>query len=168
MGTSFVREHPAVTALLRALPLVAVLIVVGATIQDEAGHAASHLAIGLPALLLLFSSSRWREPVSGRLGSAARKLLLIGLGLLGIGQSLEAVGALGFEGYARQYEWLATLHDIAMFSGPPGLLLVLVGGILTAVVRMNERSEGSGRIALLVIAAVVVGALLLRFAVLGA
>lgn len=168
MDTSFVRDRPAVGALLWAIPVVGVLIVVGSRIQDEAGHAASHLAIGIPALLLLFSSSRWREPVPGRLSSGARKLLLIALGLLGLGQSLEAVGAFGFEGYARQYEWLATLHDVAMFSGPPGLLLVLIGGILTAVARMKERAEGAWRIALLVIGAALLGALLLRFAVLGA
>lgn len=168
MDTSSAPKHPAVAALLWALPMVAVLIVVGSRIQDEAGHAASHLAIGLPALLLLFSSRRWREPVPGRLGSTGRRLVLVGLGLLAVGQSLEAVGAFGFEGYARQYEWLATLHDLAMFSAPPGLLLLLIGGILTGVTRMNERAEGSGRIALLVIGATVVGALLLRFAVLGA
>lgn len=168
MDTSFVREHPVVAALAWAIPLVAVLIVVGSRIQDEVGHAASHLAVGLPALLLLFSSSRWRERVPGRLGSAARKLVLIGLGLLGVGQSLEALGAAGFEGYARQYEWLAKLHDLAMFSGPPGLVLLLVGSILTAVVRLNQRAETAGRIALLVVAATVLGVLLLRFVLLGA
>ena len=168
MDTSFVRNHPAVAALLWAIPVVAVLLMVGTRIHDEGGHAASHFAIGLPALALLFSSRRWREPVPARLGSAARKLLLVGLGLLGAGQTFEAVGAFGFEGYARQYEWAATLHDLAMFSGPPGLLLVMLGGVLTAFTRMNERSERSGRLALLVIGAAVMGAFLLRFALLGA
>lgn len=168
MDTSFVRNHPAVAALLWAIPLVALLIVVGARIQDEAGHAASHLALGVPAFFLLLSSRRWRDSSPGRLGSTGRKLLLIGLGLLGVGQLFEALGAFGFEGYARQYEWLATVHDFAMFSGPPGFLLLLIGGVLTALSRMNERAEGSGRIALLMIGAAVLGAVLLRFAVLGA
>ena len=168
MDTSFVRNHPAVTALLWAIPVVAILLLVGSRIHDEGGHAASHFAIGLPALASLFSSRRWREPVPGRLGSAARRLLLVGLALLGAGQTFEAIGAFGFDGYARQYEWAATVHDLAMFSGPPGLLLLLIGGLLTAVTRMNERTERSGRLALLVIGAAVMGAFLLRFAVLGA
>jgi hypothetical protein len=167
MDASIARKHPAVAALLWALPLVAVLLALGWRIQDEVGHAASHLVVGLPALLLLFSSPRWRQPAPGRSGSVARKLAVIGLGLLAGGQLLEAIGAFGFEGYARQYDWLATLHDISMVLGPPGLLLLLLGGILTAVVRMKQRGDaGVGRLAFVSLAAAC-AAMLFRFAVLG-
>lgn len=167
METPFIRKHPAVAALLWALPVVAVLVAVGSRIQDEAGHAASHLVVGLPALLLLFSSSRWREPAPGRSGSVARKLVVIGLGVLGGGQLLEAIGAVGFEGYARQYGWLATLHDISMVLGPLGLLFLLLGGILTAVVRMKQRGDGRGARVVIVALAAAFAAVLFRFAVLG-
>ncbi len=167
MDASIARKHPAVAALLWALPLVAVLLALGWRIQDEAGHAASHLVVGLPALLLLFSSPRWRQPAPGRGGSVARKLAVTGLGLLAGGQLLEAIGAFGFEGYVRQYQWLATLHDISMVLGPPGLLLLLLGGILTAVLRMKQRAVARGRRLAVVALAVVFGALLFRFAVLG-
>ncbi len=167
MDASFGRNHPALTALAVAVPLIAVLLLVGSRLGDEPGHAASHLAVGLPAVLLLFSASRWRERASGWAGSVGRKLLLLGLALIGGGQVLEAVAAFGYEGYVRQYEWLARLHDFSMFAGPPGLLLVIIGGILTVVARMNQRAEGSGRIAVVVITAAAFAALLLKFAVLG-
>lgn len=168
MDTSFSRSHPALSALIVAVPLIALLVLVGARMDDEAGHAASHLAVGLPALLLLFSSPGWRKPPPGWVGTVGRRLVLIAFAVFGTAQVLEALGAVGFEGYARQYEWLARLHDLSMMAGPPALLLLVIGGVLTAVARMNERAEGSGRIAVAVMAATALGALLLKFAVLGA
>ena len=168
MDASFGRNHPALTALLVAVPLIALVVFVGSRTGDEAGHATSHLAVGLPALLLLFSLPRWRERAPGWPGAVGRRLLVIGLALIGGGQVLEAVAAFGFEGYARQHEWLAKLHDLSMFAAPPGLLLLIIGGVFTVVARMNQRAEGSGRIALVVISAAALAALLVKFAVLGA
>lgn len=167
MDASFARRHPALAALLVAVPLVAFLVLVGSRMDDEVGHAASHLAVGLPALLLLGSSRRWQERAPRPLGWAARKLVVVGLAVLGASQAFEALGAFGFEGYARQYDALVTVHDISMFGGPVGLLLLVIGGTLTAIARMNERAEGSGRIAIVVMVAAVFAGLLLKFAVLG-
>lgn len=145
MDASLRRNHSAVSALLLAVPFIALLIFAGSKMGDEAGHAASHLAVAVPALLLLSFSSKWRGRAAGGLGSLAHKVVVTGLVLVGGGQVLEAIGAFGFEGYARQYDWLATLHDTAMFSGPPGILLVLIGALLTTVWRMNQRAEGPAR-----------------------
>lgn len=164
---AFGREHPVLAALLLAIPIVGVVFLVGSRLEDEAGHAASHLAVAVPPLLLLFSSRRWRSNDAEGPGSVARKVLVTGLAVLGFGQVFEAIGGLGFEGYERQYEWLATLHDVSMLSMPAGVLLLLIGGTLMATWRMKQSSAGSGRIALVMLVAVALGGLVLKSVLFG-
>lgn len=57
---------------------------------------------------------------------------------MGLGQALESAGAFGFSGN-RQISRLATLHDVALNVGVAGLLLTMLGAVLTAIVAVAAR-----------------------------
>ncbi len=99
---------------------------------NYSGHAAFHLLLGIPLVLLGVGISRL-PPARERVHLIARGILLIALLLFGLAQLLEAIGAFGFEG----------LHDLgAAPSRIMGLTLpvaVLVLIVAHAVGALNLR-----------------------------
>lgn len=108
-------------------------------LEDPASHLSSHLAFGLPAAaLLFFAATKWPPPFQDRWGRAARTVLVVGLGVLAAGQLGEGVGAFGFDGN-RRVNALASLHDVALSVGLLGLLVLMLGVGLTALVAAARR-----------------------------
>jgi hypothetical protein len=103
-------------------------------------HALSHLAVTIPALLLLTMAIRTWPPPAVRAEVLSRGVLLLGLGMVAGGMLLEAVGAYGYEEAGRrQIEVLTAVHNFAVPFGGIGLLMVVIGGVLSTGVRLAAR-----------------------------
>ncbi|MFP5370785.1 MAG: hypothetical protein ACLGI3_08560 [Actinomycetes bacterium] len=106
-------------------------------LRGNDAHAASHLAVAVPAGLLLALARRTWPPPAVRAEVLSRGVFLLGLGLVGGGMVLEAIGAYGYEeDGGRRIEELTTLHSVAVPFGGMGLLLTVLGGILIAGVQL--------------------------------
>jgi hypothetical protein len=97
-----------------------------------------HLALGIPALLLLvLAVTTWPKP-SARDERVVRTIFVVGLAVFGGGSVLEATGAFGYDDYDNRVNDLANLHDIAQLIVTVGFALTLAGAIglaLTALPR---------------------------------
>lgn len=108
-------------------------------ITDEVKHAALHLAMGIPAALLVASSHRlWASPRPDRLSRGARAVLVTGLALLAVASLPDAVGAFGFVGDDR-VNVLAYLHDLAALAGMGGFYGTLLGIGLSFLAKVAVR-----------------------------
>lgn len=106
---------------------------------DPWDHAPGHAVMAVAAVLLLVLVNwRWPRPLAHPASRMARLVLMVGLGTLGLGQALESAGAFGFSGN-RQISRLATLHDFGLNVGVVGLLLTMLGAVLTAIVGVAAR-----------------------------
>lgn len=93
----------------------------GNVFRDEDAHLAAHLTMGVPAWLLLAAGLRfWPSPRTDRYSGIARHGLLIAIGVLASGSSLEAVGALG---EMLAIPFLAGFHPVGVAIGAAGLAL---------------------------------------------
>lgn len=111
-------------------------------LPDPWNHAVFHALVGGAALALFaLSVWRWPRPLPHRAARQARIVLIVGLAVLGLGQGLEGAGAFGFRGDAESIPRLAQLHDIGLIIGTVGLLLAMLGGLLTVVVRVAARYD---------------------------
>lgn len=64
---------------------------------SQGEHFAGHFSVGVTvSLFLLAVLWGWPRPSADQMRSMARRLLIAGLALFGIGQLLEAVGAFGY------------------------------------------------------------------------
>lgn len=135
-------RHPMATGVAPAFVLAAVLgwLVSVLPLRGNSAHAASHLAVAVPALVLLATALRAWPPPEVRAEGLSRGVFLLGLGIAGGGMSLEAIGAYGYdEDGGRRIELLTSLHNSAVAIGGIGLLLVVLGGILTAGLHLAGR-----------------------------
>jgi hypothetical protein len=158
---AFLRKYPSIAAVLWVVPAAVILAFIGRD-EDELGHAAFHLATTLPLFAILVSSRRWRAPEKG-MAVGARRSVLIGLAFVCAGAVLEALGAFGYEGNARQYELVAKFHDVGLGLGPVGFLFLLVGAVLALGVRMKGASRAWWIVAavlVVAVAAIALGSLL--------
>ena len=127
----FIRRHPIASSVAAAVLLGAALAGVIGIVRPagEAQHAAGHLAIGIPLILLAVAAvTLWAPPTAG-LGRVARIVLVTGLSVFALGQILESIGAFGYDGYARTNTSLALLHDIGL-AGMIGMPIFTIGVIL--------------------------------------
>lgn len=136
-------RHPVAASVLAAVLLALVLTLPAVTLplRQDVDHAAGHVALGLPALfLLVLARHAWPEPTS-RASRIARFTLLTGLGVTGLALLLEAIGAFGYGGPAGYdaVNGLATVHDIAVPFSPLGIVLAMVGAILSIGVGLAAR-----------------------------
>lgn len=139
MGVAKVfRRHPAAMALAAGAALVAAGMAVGSALidDDEIGHAVGHLLPAVAVGGVLVSARWWRPPAPGRLGSGSRRAVIAFAGLIAAGLAAEAIGAFGYDGYARVNS-LAGIHDAAMFTGPVGLLGLLVSALASLSARIS-------------------------------
>lgn len=138
----FVR-HSAILALLGAvLVAIALSVLSNALIESEnPGHAADHLSVAIPALLLAVVLARLSpKPKPTRIARFARRFVIIGLLLLSASLVLEAVGAFGYAGDESNIDALTSLHNTAFVLQLPGALVVLVGAVLAVLSLPQQRS----------------------------
>lgn len=137
------QRNPVGASVAGAAALMAVLVVLTLLLpmNVNAGHFSSHLALGIPLLLLLVQVLRaWPRPGPGLASRLARGTLLAGLGIAGVAGLAEAVGAFGYadDGLARANA-LTGLHDMGVAVWPVGFVLLLAGAVMTAGVLLAAR-----------------------------
>jgi hypothetical protein len=102
-------------------------------------HAVFHLSVAILGLLLIVAALRKLPPnPAGWIGRGPRVLVLAGLVVLYGGQIVEAIGAFGYRGNVR-VSALATIHDVAAVVSPAGMLIVILGAVLTTSVILLAR-----------------------------
>ena len=146
-ATTAVARHPMATSVALAVLLAAALgwLVSVLPLRGNSAHAAAHFAVAVPALLLLAIAVRTWPPPAARAEVLSRGVFFVGLGMTGGGLLLEAIGAYGYDDDGgRRIELLTSLHNVAVPIGGAGLLLFVLGGILTAGVRLAAR-RGHGQ-----------------------
>ncbi|HVM34629.1 MAG TPA: hypothetical protein VM784_04735 [Actinomycetota bacterium] len=121
-------------SVIAAILLFGAVVVLSIPIRDDdvLGHAASHLAVGLPLLLLLVARLRWPAPAS----PLGRRLLVGGMSIFAAGQILEAIGAFGYDGYDRVNP-LASLHDVGL-AATVAIPVLLCGLALLLVAHLRR------------------------------
>ncbi|MDQ5874883.1 MAG: hypothetical protein M3526_05820 [Actinomycetota bacterium] len=137
----FIRRHPIASSVAAAVLLGAALAGVISFVgpAGEAQHATGHLAIGIPLILLAVAAvTLWAQPTAG-LGRVARIVLVTGLSVFALGQILESIGALGYDGNARTNPSLALLHDIGL-AGMIGMPVFTIGVILSLLAGVGRPS----------------------------
>ena len=134
-------HYPAILSVLLAIGLAVVLLLVsGALIEAEnPSHAAFHLSVAIPALVLAFALFRLcRPPKPTRIGRWSRYALVAGLVLIAGSLVIEAIGAFGYAGDSVRIEVLRTIHNDAWMIGFPGAFILLIGVVL-AVLSVPQR-----------------------------
>ena len=120
----------------------AVVITIGASLlslDDPVGHLVSHLAFALPGLaLVVIAWKMWPAPVGDRYGRVIRNIVLGALGVAGVGQLFEGIGAFGYDGNDR-VNGLAGLHDVALVVSTLGLLALMFGIGLAVLFAFTRR-----------------------------
>jgi hypothetical protein len=97
-------------------------------------HAARHLAVGVPLLVLLLLVLLYWPVRPGLLARVARGTLVTGLALAAVGLLAAAAGAFGFAADGRTpANGLATVHDLSAAVWVVGLIAVGVSALLTSV-----------------------------------
>lgn len=136
-------RHSALLSLLAAVLLAVALSVLSrALIESEnPGHAADHLSVAIPALLLAFALARLCPPPKPtRIARWARGAAITGLVLVGASLALEALGAFGYEGDESKIGALTTLHITAFVLQIPGALVLLISAVLAALSLPQRRT----------------------------
>ncbi len=134
-------QYPAILGVVLAIGLAVVLLLVsGALIDAEnPSHAADHLAVAIPALLLAFALCRLcRPPKPTRIGRSSRYALVAGLVLNAGSLVAEAIGAFGYAGDQSRIKVLTTIHNGSWMIGFPGSVILLIGVVL-AVLSVPQR-----------------------------
>lgn len=110
-------------------------------LRDPWDHAGSH-AVGTIASVALIVLLGWKDrsrdrPKPVRL---ARMVLLVGLGAFAVGQVLEFAGAFG-AGDTGLRARIEVLHDLGILIGVPGLLVTMLGALLSALMWVAARLD---------------------------
>jgi hypothetical protein len=105
------------------LGVVLSLIAARLPLGTEGEHFAGHFSVGVTVLLLLLTVLWvWPQPSPEQMRSIARRVLVAGLALFGIGQLLEGVGAFGYRGNDQVLRDMLNgdeqAHDRGDDSGP--------------------------------------------------
>ncbi len=102
-----------------------------------AGHALSHLVVGVPAAAFAVTSVRLRRRQAtgfGRTGAAGWLVFIAGLAFLAITQVVEAVSAF------VEYPEAGILHESASQASALSLVVLLVGVVLLALAGIRARA----------------------------
>jgi hypothetical protein len=145
MFASTLRGHRIAASLVGAITLAVILSwLAGAlSLAPHLDHAMWHLALGIPALLLLvLAVTTWPAP-SGRDERVVRTIFVVGLAVFGGGSVLEATGAFGYDDYDNRVNDLANLHDIAQLIVALGFALTLAGGAIGLALTALPRAANS-------------------------
>jgi hypothetical protein len=143
MVASTLRRHRIAASLLGAITLAVILTVIlgGLSLSANMDHATGHLALGIPALLLLvLAVTTWPAP-SGRDERVVRTLFVVGLAVFGGGSVLEAIGAFGYDDYTDRDNGLTNLHGIAQVVVAFGFALTLGGAIGVALTALPRAAK---------------------------
>ena len=146
---------------------IAALFAVGSRFQDRlpgaVGHAMSHAVVALPVTMLLFAVvRRWPAARTVRPGRIGRRLVVVGLAGVVIGQLLEIAGARVDEAGASALEGIA--HTAGMIVSTLSLPLLLLGTVAALAAATRD-----GTVPWWVAGLVgVIGAAVLAFLIIGA
>ncbi len=131
--------------------LVVLVLSSGLDTYDRVGHAASHLAVGLPAALAAVLAWRWwPRQLPSRISTVGAAILRVVLVVFCLGTAMEVVAALS----AADPDGDGLLHNIGLIISVPstfavlaGLGILLLGGIVTAAVALRRVATGRPRAA---------------------
>lgn len=159
-GRSPVLSSLAVCLLLGATLTTATLVV---PLSENVEHAAGHVSLAVPVLLLLTSVLLWWPPAGPDLATRiARGTFVAGLAIGGLGLVAEAIGAFAND--------LPTFHDIGVAVWPIGFILFLAGSTMSAGTGLAHRHganpklvAGSVIAAVVAVAAFLAGALIFGY-----
>lgn len=108
-------------------------------------HAADHLAVAVPALVLAWSIAFWcprrKDTRAARWG---RRAAITGIGMISAGLVLESIGAFGYDGDKSRIAALTTLHNASWLIQFPGVP-VLVVGILLGLYSVVQRAPNTAQ-----------------------
>ena len=137
------RRHPVAGSVTLCVALGATLITVAFAmpLRDNVDHAAGHLALAVPVLLLLGWGLLWWPPAGPVLSARlARGILLAGLAIAGLGLVIEAVGAFGYgTDQVSSANDLTVFHAIGVELWPVGFVAVMAGAITSTGVGLAGR-----------------------------
>lgn len=139
-------RHPAISYVSAAIALAVALSVAAAMLNDteNLGHAADHLAIATPMLLLVIAiRQRVGPPKPTRIGRSGRHALIAGLILVGGSLLLEAIGAFGYDGDDSRIGFLTSLHNGVWMIQFPGALVLMIGAVLAMLSLGQNRATSS-------------------------
>lgn len=99
---------------------------------DWIPHLATHASVGVPILVLAWFT--WRDRARRRFAtSAGPTLVLVGISIIGAAQVLEAASA------RLEYPQMGTLHGSAGAVTPLGMLVSMLGLIVSAGTKIFKR-----------------------------
>jgi hypothetical protein len=136
------RRHPVAASVAVAILLAVILSVLmtALPLSTNMDHAMGHIALAVPALLLLVLAVKtWPTPrVRGAL--VGRIVLLVGLALFAGGLLIEATGAFGYRDYGDD-TGLTNLHDIGVLIGPFAIALTIAGALISVLAPRGPAAE---------------------------
>ena len=135
--------------------LVATLLlgnIVATQIEGWAGHALSHLVVGIPAAAFAVMSARLHRgqmPRSGWAGKAGWLVFIVGLAFLALTQVIEAVSAF------VEYPESGILHETSSQASALSLVILLAGIVLLAFAAIRARTLPRWGLPVIILAAAV-------------
>lgn len=167
-------RNPVVSSLALCILLGATLITAALVmpLRETVDHAAGHLSVAVPVLLLLTCVLLWWPPAGPELATrVARATFVAGLAIGGLGLVTEAIGALGYAANQdSEANDLTTFHDIGVAVWPVGFMVFLAGAIMSGGAGLAQRHganpklvAGSVILAVVAVAAFFVGALIFGY-----
>ena len=135
------RAHPLLVSVVLAIGSSVVLLrILGAVnLPENAAHAADHLAVAVPVLVLAWSIAFWcPRRKDTRAAQWGRGAAVAGLAIGGTALVLESIGAFGYDGDDSRIGALTTLHNSVWLFSFLGFMVLLVG-ILLGVVSLFQR-----------------------------
>lgn len=168
MGRNPVVSSVAASTLLGATLITAALVM---PLREDVDHAAGHLAVAVPVLLLLTWVLLWWPPAGPVLATrVARGTLVAGLAIAGLGLVAESIGALDVGQSTLEANGLPSFHDVGVALWPAGFVVLLTGGITSSGAGFAHRRGGNpvlvaGSVILAVVAtaAFILGALIFGY-----
>jgi hypothetical protein len=174
VGMDLMRRHPVASSVVVCVVLAAALITVAFVLplRGNVDHAAGHLSLAVPVLLLLvWALLRWPPAGAELAARIARGTLLAGLAIAGVGLVIEAVGAFGYADEFAEANQLSVLHDIGVAVWPVGLLALMAGSVMSGGVEFARRRGAAGSrivagsvlLALVAVVAFIAGAIIFGY-----
>lgn len=148
MAVKVLRARPLFFSILGSILLSVVLLLVADALsppESNVAHAADHMAIAVPGLLLAWSIASWcprrKDTRTARWGRTAA---VAGLAMSGAALVLESIGAFGYDGNDSRIDALTTLHNTVWVIDLPGMLILLMGIVLGVCSLFQRAPDAAG------------------------
>lgn len=132
-------RRPTLTVLATVAAIAVFMTLLEDAVRGWPGHGLSHLIVATALALLLFAAlRRWPRARNTAPGAFARRLVVLGLGGVTVGQLLEVLGARVDEPNAYAVEELA--HTAGQVVTMLSLVTLLAGAVLSLLAGAREQA----------------------------